>query len=699
MAASGEMLFFDESGVVHLDGVLKKKRTTRWPAIWQDRHFTLRGKDLSWSQEEGGEALGVADLSDMEWVQGEVQELVFNALEVNKQRVRLFVLKADSYQAERRWREALAAVTSKPPAFVVQRAELACADPAADDDGNAIVSIGSTVQLTRVASEPMAPPKVTFGSGDVARVERAPEPADGSAYVATYTLRGGEQAERATLQFLAEVEPLHACAPSGELRHARVSLRELRGEGATPLPIADTRHPALECASLGAVAPCGADSSAFTVGSSLFASLVSCHPEQALTTPNVALVALASDTTQACEVSSKGGAFTVTCVVPETMRGADGDLVLRVSNFSDVSTRVEGAEADLHTAKDGAALVLDAAAPTCLRISCKACNAKGSEIKQGCATIGDRVIVTVTADKPVRAPEVTVGDSDAVCTSVTALGRSGANGLSASWECAREMSPGDAPDGPLRVRVAGLIDSAGNVGRCEEGPAGVGAGEPLEFSSPAPYDGEYSGTDEEQVVAWMFDVLGDERAGILLGEDRADAANDLLSRLRDGIALCELANAVTLRALDTSLARQITINYVGVPDADADEFAPGVTKAKAKLRDNIGRFLDKCKAIGVTSMSLFQADHLYEERDLRAVLCCVKALSRRCHGIDGYCGPCIGRLEAQHKTPDKYKHSVARVGERLGGKAGSDSLRSGAHSGDSPNRRGVPASAPLAASS
>ena len=52
---------------------------------------------------------------------------------------------------------------------------------------------------------------------------------------------------------------------------------------------------------------------------------------------------------------------------------------------------------------------------------------------------------------------------------------------------------------------------------------------------PEPYDGSYSGTDEEQILAWVAEVTK---------QPAIASDGQWPESLRDGVALCELANVL-----------------------------------------------------------------------------------------------------------------------------------------------------------
>ena len=166
----------------------------QWPAIWQERVFTLTGKDLVWAKKSNPtEKLGLADMSTLQWRAGgetdPAQVLHFDAVEVSKQRTRVFMLRGGALHT---WREAIDRVRVPPPALKVMRAALeADADPAI---------IGTEVRLRIEASEPCRVTDVSFGDGAVAasvvpdgEAASAGGTPKHTAYVATAVLQEDDQ--------------------------------------------------------------------------------------------------------------------------------------------------------------------------------------------------------------------------------------------------------------------------------------------------------------------------------------------------------------------------------------------------------------------------------------------------------------------------------------------------------------------------
>lgn len=422
--------------------------------------------------------------------------------------------------------------------------------------------------------------------------------------------------------------------------------------GAAAAPQVDCLRPRVAAATLRTDSP---NAAMCTAGTEVETQLTfSC----AVTQPTVSLRATSGEGFQLA-VSGSGDAWRGEGVVPDSLRG-EQRLALQVEGFEDAA---RGTACAAPTPGAGPhAIMLDTTPPAvrALTVSCRQATENQGEMAEGEYTAGDTLVVELTADKPVLEPEVCIGDGARLESADTSGGE-----LRSRWELLRVFEAGDADDGPIVPRVVGMVDGAGNRGGAREGST---SGDPVVFVNPAPYDGGYTGSTEEQVVAWLFDVLGEERAAVLLGTDQGAAAGALSSLLRDGIALCELVNALSLRAKDAAIAEQVTINYVGLPDPSAPAFSPAATRAATKLRENVGLFINKCKALGVQPMNLFRTEDLYDERDIKAVWRCVQALGRKAHRIKGYHGPCLGHSEAEHRTD--FKHNVAHVGEGLWGKAG-----------------------------
>ena len=150
------------------------------------------------------------------------------------------------------------------------------------------------------------------------------------------------------------------------------------------------------------------------------------------------------------------------------------------------------------------------------------------------------------------------------------------------------------------------------------------------------YDGGYTGSEAEQALAWVSDATG-----IALSGELEDA-------LRDGVALCELANR-----LQPKTVKRISKSSMPFPQ-----------------RENVKAFIDAARQFGVPDRDNFDTSDLFEAKSIRQVLICLGSLGRAAYTIPGYTGPCLGRAAAAG-AGGPPKHAV-RSGGGLWGKSGGE---------------------------
>ena len=150
------------------------------------------------------------------------------------------------------------------------------------------------------------------------------------------------------------------------------------------------------------------------------------------------------------------------------------------------------------------------------------------------------------------------------------------------------------------------------------------------------YDGGYTGSEAEQALAWVSDATG-----IALSGELEDA-------LRDGVALCELANR-----LQPKTVKRISKSSMPFPQ-----------------RENVKAFIDAARQFGVPDRDNFDTSDLFEAKSIRQVLICLGSLGRAAYTIPGYTGPCLGRAAAAG-AGGAPKHAV-RSGGGLWGKSGGE---------------------------
>ena len=162
------------------------------------------------------------------------------------------------------------------------------------------------------------------------------------------------------------------------------------------------------------------------------------------------------------------------------------------------------------------------------------------------------------------------------------------------------------------------------------------------------WQGSYSGSDEEQILAWLGEVTGQPE---LVSGGWPDA-------LTSGVALCELANALRPKTIPK---KKISRSPKPFPQ-----------------RENIRGFIEAARGFGVEDRDIFDTDDLFEAKNLSQVVLCCRALGRAAYSVEGYAGPCLGKKPAAAKADGAKKHAEVASADGLWGKAGGDVKASGA---------------------
>eukprot|EP00310_Coccolithus_braarudii_P015617 CAMPEP_0183346580 /NCGR_PEP_ID=MMETSP0164_2-20130417/11659_1 /TAXON_ID=221442 /ORGANISM="Coccolithus pelagicus ssp braarudi, Strain PLY182g" /LENGTH=122 /DNA_ID=CAMNT_0025517875 /DNA_START=250 /DNA_END=618 /DNA_ORIENTATION=+ len=69
----------------------------------------------------------------------------------------------------------------------------------------------------------------------------------------------------------------------------------------------------------------------------------------------------------------------------------------------------------------------------------------------------------------------------------------------------------------------------------------------------------------------------------------------------------------------------------------------GENRRNAKLRENIGQYIDACAELGVPQRELYTTADLFENKNWKAVLKNINGLARHCHlDVPGFPGPHMG---------------------------------------------------------
>jgi hypothetical protein len=159
----------------------------------------------------------------------------------------------------------------------------------------------------------------------------------------------------------------------------------------------------------------------------------------------------------------------------------------------------------------------------------------------------------------------------------------------------------------------------------------------------ASQQGAYSGTREEQALAWVEEVTGMSFDGDELG-----------MALHNGVALAELANK-----LMPGTIRKISHSRMPFPQ-----------------RENIAAFIEAARLMGVPEHQLFETSDLYEQANLKSVVDCLFEVGKVAYALPHYDGPALGPPPQHH---GRARHHSATKGDALwGGRGGSGFDQAGA---------------------
>ena len=141
---------------------------------------------------------------------------------------------------------------------------------------------------------------------------------------------------------------------------------------------------------------------------------------------------------------------------------------------------------------------------------------------------------------------------------------------------------------------------------------------------------------EEVVTTWLACVIGSP-----LPE------GPLQPLLRSGELLCRLINC-----LRPGIVPKVT-EY-------AELMAMHESKRNAKMRENIGQYVDACAELGVQQRNLFRAEDLFQsDTNFHVILRNLEALARHAQDdIPGYVGPLVGKRQ-------KRRHGGALWGTHI----------------------------------
>ena len=133
---------------------------------------------------------------------------------------------------------------------------------------------------------------------------------------------------------------------------------------------------------------------------------------------------------------------------------------------------------------------------------------------------------------------------------------------------------------------------------------------------------------EEQAEAW-----------VCLLADRPLEATPLQERLKSGTLLCALLEKVKPGSIKLKVA------------SDAHLATLNENMANAKMRENIGQYVDACAELGVAQNQLFITADLFENKNFKAVLKSIHGLARLAHyDVPGFAGPHIGIRKKEGKA-------------------------------------------------
>jgi len=144
---------------------------------------------------------------------------------------------------------------------------------------------------------------------------------------------------------------------------------------------------------------------------------------------------------------------------------------------------------------------------------------------------------------------------------------------------------------------------------------------------------KYDDARAEEVLQWINSVLGE---GTI---NTSGKAEDFWETLKDGVVLCNLANA-----LQPGSIKKIE-----------------QTKMPFKCMENINNFTRAATAMGVPTPELFQSVDLWERQILNAVVLCLESLGRK---GEKFGKPSIGPKEAE-KNARNFSEEQMRASDGM----------------------------------
>ena len=130
------------------------------------------------------------------------------------------------------------------------------------------------------------------------------------------------------------------------------------------------------------------------------------------------------------------------------------------------------------------------------------------------------------------------------------------------------------------------------------------------------YEGNYPGTQEEAILHWISDCIGQDVTDGEFGDV-----------LHNGVLLCQLANKI-----HPGCCKKVYTGRMPFPQ-----------------RENVTSFLQACRDIGVAEYNLFTTQQLFEGKNLKQVANCLSAVGRQVYSVPGYEGPALGSAPAEHR--------------------------------------------------
>eukprot|EP01047_Picozoa_sp_COSAG01_P048424 COSAG01_NODE_4717_length_4795_cov_4.771295_3_plen_1114_part_01 len=170
---------------------------------------------------------------------------------------------------------------------------------------------------------------------------------------------------------------------------------------------------------------------------------------------------------------------------------------------------------------------------------------------------------------------------------------------------------------------------------------------------------------EGRVRAWIEAVLGVESAGFEAAEAQAEAERDgdgddgdagglpFALALRSGAVLCELMNAIQPRSIKAISSK-----------------TGGSAMAAGFQRENIKKFTDAARGLGVEGREIFEPNDLFERTGMKQVLICLNALGREARAHAKFGGPHLALPATKSGGGATQTGKVAALGVHLKDKIG-----------------------------